>query len=71
MHILGLKVSVEDVALLFHRYSTSDLFTYTDFSDSILPCDDFYCRQLIGKKLACSSYSQVNYFEPETKSMYV
>lgn len=49
---LGVELSDHELRLLFARYADRpDLLTYSNFSDAFLPCDEHYCRQLIGKRL--------------------
>lgn len=56
---LGVELSEHELRLLFARYAESpDLLTYSEFSDIFLPCDEFYCRQLIGKRLTFKDTTQ-------------
>lgn len=50
--VLNLDLREDDLSLLFARYANSDCsFTYSNFSDAFLPCDEYYCRILISKRL--------------------
>lgn len=51
--VLGLRLESEDLTLVFHRYADTDTsMCYTTFTDAFLPCDEYYCRLLIGKRLS-------------------
>ena len=59
LHSLGVELSDHELRLLFARYAENpDLLTYSKFSDIFLPCDEFYCRQLIGKRLTFKDTTQ-------------
>lgn len=59
--------------MIYARYGDTDsVFSYSNFSDALLPCDEYYCRLLIGKRLTYSQGCQNNnFFESETRLMYV
>lgn len=53
--VLNLDLKEDDLALIFARYGEQDnQMTYSNFSDAFLPCDEYYCRLLIGKRLTYS-----------------
>lgn len=50
--VLGLDLQEEDLVLIFNRYGETDtMISYSNFTDSFLPGDEYYCRLLIGKRL--------------------
>lgn len=50
--VLGLDLQSDDLVLLFHRFADSDTsLTYSNFTDAFLPCDEYYSRLMIGKRL--------------------
>lgn len=71
--VLNLDMKEDDLVLFFNRYAETDnAFTYSNFSDAFLPCDEYYCRLLIGKRLQYNQSCQgTSYFECETRQMYV
>ncbi len=56
---------MDDIKLIFSRYADTNL-TYSNFTDMLLPSDEYYCRILIGKRLTYNVQS-INYFEHETR----
>lgn len=48
--LLGVELGSEDIQLIFGRYA-GPLLTYSNFTDMVLPAEDYYCRILIGKRL--------------------
>lgn len=62
---MGVEMAENEAKLIFTRFADSNL-TYSNFTDMLLPLDEYYCRVMIGKRLTYNVQS-INYFDHETR----